>query len=92
MLSANVASDRPPPPIPPRALNMPGHMKQTKDTKRSCTRGEAYQGSVKPKIRRWRYIHPAGRSGGRVSWSCEAGASCSTAGLDLFSVSMLSDC
>jgi hypothetical protein len=61
MLSASVGSDFPPPPIPLRALNMPGQRKQTKATMPSCTLGEAYQGSVTGPILGDLYIHPAGR-------------------------------
>lgn len=61
MLSARVASVLPPPPMPPRALNMPGHRKQTNDTMMSWVWGEAYHGMLKPKIRRCLYFHPAGR-------------------------------
>jgi hypothetical protein len=61
ILSASVASALPPPPRPPRALNMPGHKKQTMETMRSWTLGEAYQGRRSEPILRWRYIHPCGR-------------------------------
>jgi hypothetical protein len=40
------ASIWPPPPMPFKALNMPGHMKQTKETMTSWTGGEAYQGNL----------------------------------------------
>lgn len=60
---ASVGSSRPPPPRPVRALNMPGHVKQTRETMMSWNLGDAYQGIVKDPILRSRYIQPAGRSG-----------------------------
>lgn len=78
MLSAKVASVFPPPPKPPRALNIPGHMKQTNATNNNCTLGEAYQGMLKPKMRRCLYFHPGGRSGGAAMlspWSWGVGSS-----------------
>jgi hypothetical protein len=59
MSSAKLGSALPPPPKPPRALNMPGHMKQTNATIPSWNLGEAYQ----PRMPKRLYIHPAG--GGR---------------------------
>lgn len=55
-----VGSSWPPPPIPLSALNMPGHMKQTKDTMTSCTGGEANQGSLRPKMVKDLYFQLAG--------------------------------
>ena len=79
MLSASVASVFPPPPKPPSALNIPGHMKHTKATMRSCTLGDAYQGIVQPKIRRCLYFHPDGKvEASKVTLSYSAGATCSS--------------
>jgi hypothetical protein len=57
---------------------MPGHMKQTKETIRSWTLGEAYHGSVKPKRRIRLYFHPGGKSSvptGSASSNAGEGAS-----------------
>lgn len=57
-----VGSSWPPPPMPLRALNMPGHMKQTRETMTSWTGGEANHGRVKPATVKRRYFHDLGRS------------------------------
>jgi hypothetical protein len=62
MLSASVKFVFPPPPKPDSALNMPGHVKQTKATIPSWILGEAYHGIVQKRSLRWRYIHPDGRA------------------------------
>lgn len=65
-LAAALMSVRPMPPMPPRALNMPGHRKQTMETMRSWVLGEAYQISL-PKMRKPLYFHPSGRWMGPAS-------------------------
>jgi hypothetical protein len=57
-----VGSSWPPPPMPFRALNMPGHMKQTNETMTSWTGGEANHGSLKPAMVKRLYFHEAGSS------------------------------
>jgi len=57
-----VGSSWPPPPMPFRALNMPGHMKQTKETMTSWTGGDANHGSLKPRTVKRLYFHEAGSS------------------------------
>lgn len=67
ILSAKLGSDFPPPPIPLRALNMPGQRKQTKATMPSWMRGEAYQLVENLPILLDLYIHPGGRGVGSGS-------------------------
>jgi hypothetical protein len=88
ILSPRSAVERPLPPNPVSALNIPGQVKQTKETMISWNLGDAYHGMVMPKILRSRYIHPSGRSG--TTYSSPAGIGVSKDSLVSTFVSLMS--